>query len=72
MSQIPIFTEIPQLKKPKRDKKSEGDKDGILRDSKKQKNQVPETWTKYKTSLCKHWELYKTCSLGNMCSFAHG
>jgi hypothetical protein len=67
MSQIPIVTEIPQLKKPKRDKKSEGDKDGILRDSKKQKNQVP-----YKTSLCKHWELYKTCSLGNMCSFAHG
>ena len=27
---------------------------------------------KYKTSLCRHWEQYKTCALGNACSFAHG
>ena len=30
------------------------------------------SWLKYKTSLCRHWEQTKTCSLGSMCTFAHG
>lgn len=30
------------------------------------------TYIKYKTSLCRHYELTKTCSLGEACSFAHG
>jgi len=30
------------------------------------------TWLKYKTQLCRHWEMTRECSLGSMCSFAHG
>lgn len=30
------------------------------------------TWLKYKTQLCRHWEMSRECSLGSMCSFAHG
>jgi hypothetical protein len=34
--------------------------------------QAQAQWLKYKTSLCRHYEQTKTCSLGKMCSFAHG
>ena len=27
---------------------------------------------KYKTKLCRHWQLTNTCALGDACSFAHG
>ena len=27
---------------------------------------------KYKTEMCRHWEQFKTCALGDACSFAHG
>ena len=30
------------------------------------------TYIKYKTTLCRHWEDYGTCSLADACSFAHG
>ena len=30
------------------------------------------TYIKYKTTLCRHFEEYQTCSLMDACSFAHG
>ena len=30
------------------------------------------TYIKYKTSLCRHYDEYGKCSLGDACSFAHG
>lgn len=29
-------------------------------------------YQKYKTTLCRHYEETQTCSLGHLCSFAHG
>ena len=28
--------------------------------------------TKFKTEICKNWELYKRCNYGKKCKFAHG
>jgi len=28
--------------------------------------------SKYKTSMCRHYEATKTCQLGDRCNFAHG
>lgn len=37
-----------------------------------QNKQNQAIWQKYKTSLCRHFQQTGSCSLGKMCSFAHG
>ncbi|MFO0118027.1 MAG: zinc finger CCCH domain-containing protein [bacterium] len=29
-------------------------------------------YLKYKTAICRHYEMTGTCQLGKMCNFAHG
>ena len=42
------------------------------RSQNKGNNKDQMTYIKYKTTLCRHWEDYGTCSLADACSFAHG
>lgn len=38
----------------------------------KKKEEVQVNYQKYKTTLCRHFEETQECSLGPLCSFAHG
>ena len=55
---------------PKTDKKTKPNNGGNsnLRDKTSNKN----LYLKYKTAICRHYELNGTCQLGKMCNFAHG
>ena len=45
---------------------------GKLTEQQAKLNQMKETYVKYKTTMCRHWELTQTCALGDACAFAHG
>ena len=45
---------------------------GKMSEQQVKQQQMKETYIKYKTSMCRHWEQTKTCALGEACAFAHG
>lgn len=45
---------------------------GKLTEQQAKLNQMKETYVKYKTTMCRHWEQTQTCALGDACAFAHG
>ena len=50
------------LKKPKKHFKNKADRERFVRSYQ----------IKYKTEMCKNWELFGSCKFKNNCSFAHG
>lgn len=54
--------ELATLKRPKKH----------FRDDYERENFVTQYKKKFKTEMCKNWELTGKCKFGNTCSFAHG